>query len=145
MNSFHFYIKWFWNFVFAADTTSALVILKELTSLKQWRWFQSVDQRLYQVFLMMLGLAAISTWRERRWSRCHWWWRTQWGAPWCLRWDSAGPPSWSSCLSRCRRRSPCQSRSPPAAELRVAAPLLVNHITYTIDPEIDLQDSLWID
>ena len=54
------------------------------------------------------------TWRGRRWSRCHWWWRIQTGAPWCLRWGSAGPPSWSSCLSRCRRRWPCQSRPAPA-------------------------------
>ena len=32
---FHFFIKWFWNFVFVADTTSVLVILNELTSLEK--------------------------------------------------------------------------------------------------------------
>ena len=69
-----FYIKWFWNFSFVAATTSAFLILKELTSLKK-------DIRVFMRDIMMVR----STCKERRWSRPRWWWRTRWGVPWCLR------------------------------------------------------------
>ena len=96
-------------------------IQRELTSL-------SIIQFLVFIILSMLGLKFLTkrlTWREKRQSQPHWWWRSQRGDPWCLQWDSAGPPSWSSCLSRCRQRWPCQSKSPPVAGLMEKAPLLV--------------------
>ena len=75
--------------------------------------------------LPMIMMMIRLTWRERRESLPHWWWRTQWGVPWFHQRGSAEPPSWSSCLSRCCRRSPCQSRSAPAEELIEEVPLLV--------------------
>ena len=95
------------NFTSNNSKTSSLS-LKQLQS-----WWSRRSWPVWQkkVILMLLRRMISSTWRERRWSRPRWWWRTQWGGPWCLQWGWAGPPSWSPCLSRCRRRLPCQSRS----------------------------------
>ena len=89
----------------------------------------SIEQSLFFGDVIILKAA----WWERRWSPPHWWWRSQWGVPWCLQWDSAGPPSWSSCLSRCRQRWPCQSRSPPVAGLR-GGPLCLEYTRQETTP-----------
>ena len=87
--------------------------LKEATSLEMIS--------LNTAFMMLM---IKSTWWERRWSRPRWWWRIQWGVPWCLQSGSTGPPAWSSCLSRCRQRSLCQSRSAPHELWNYVAPSL---------------------
>ena len=90
-------------------------------------------------FGWFFGITAVLTWRERRWSRCHWWWRTQWGDPWCLQWGSPGPPPWSSCPSQCCQRSPCQSRSAPAGGWRKVVDLL----SFKIRNEIFKIETYW--
>ena len=71
------------------------------------------NRKSYYTLFVMIIFVVIMTWIRRIWSQRHLWWRSQWGAPWCLRWDSAGPQSWSSCLSPPRQRLQCQSRFAP--------------------------------
>ena len=117
----HQFVKWFRNFFFAADSTSALLVLRELINLGDFN--ASSDPRQKRTLGMVMTMIR-QTWREKRRSRHRWWWRTQWGDPWCLQWDWAGRPSWSSCPCQCCQRSPCQSRSAPVEVWRMVAALL---------------------
>ena len=101
---------WLWNFFFVAITAS-------------WN-LDGSDQpvkRKFDIWSIMTILLISTTWSRRRWSQSHWWWRSHWEAPGCLRPCSTGRWTSPSCLSRCRRRLPCQSRSAQAAGLRVFA------------------------
>ena len=100
-------VVFLWTY-FLETASLALLAMKELNSLGSDHSMSRLAKNYWYW--------ARQTWKERRWPQPHWWWRSLWGVPWCLQWDSAGPPSWSSCLSRCCRRWPYQSISEQAED-----------------------------
>ena len=85
-------VVFLWTY-FLETASLALLAMKELNSLGSDHSMSRLAKNYWYW--------ARQTWKERRWPQPHWWWRSLWGVPWCLQWDSAGPPSWSFCPFQC--------------------------------------------
>ena len=128
-------LKWIWGFwkykefdvFFTSNGSETLFWLKtqvhSLWSWKSWPAWRGMGMVLNSWWWYKTR-EIRTTWKQRRWSQTRWWWRILWGVPWFLQSDWAEPPSWSSCLSQCHQRSPCQNRFQLAEELNMATPPL---------------------